>query len=346
CRRECPTGVDMAKMKVEVLAAARAQRGLTLRDRFVAHLPRYAPHARWLAPLMNLRNRSESLADLVQVTVGFASRRKLPTWRTDTFKRRNRSDQPSGHAKSTSIAILADTFNATFEPENLEAACELLSRLGYRVRILGAEQSRSLCCGRTYLSAGMVPEAKAEAKRLFDAARAHVETGGAIVGLEPSCLLTMRDEFLQYGFGEAAHRIGENAFLLEEFLVRERTAGHLTGAIGRLESTVHVHTHCHQKAFGADGAVADALRLVEGLDVKVMASSCCGMAGAFGYQAETYDVSMAMGELTLFPAVRAAGEADLVAADGFSCRHQIADGTGRQPIHVARILRDAAALTP
>ncbi|MEO0791042.1 MAG: FAD-linked oxidase C-terminal domain-containing protein, partial [Pseudomonadota bacterium] len=341
CKRECPTGVDMAKMKVEVLAAANRRRGLSLRDRLVAYLPRYAPAARFLAPLLNLRNRSQTLARLMERTLGISAKRSLPAWRFDRFKRRHRSDTPQGHVQPIEVALLADSFNSAYEGDNLEATAELLSTLGYKIRVLGSDARRPLCCGRTYLSAGLVTEAKTEARRLFDAAREHVEAGGVIVGIEPSCLMTMRDEFLQYGFGDSAKTIADNAFLIEEFLVREAEAGRLPQPLGHLKKTVHVHTHCHQKAFGADGPVASALRLVDALEVKTIDSSCCGMAGAFGYQSETHDTSMAMGELTLFPAVRAADDDALIAADGFSCRHQIADGTDRKPQHVARILRDA-----
>ncbi|MEL7302594.1 MAG: FAD-binding oxidoreductase, partial [Pseudomonadota bacterium] len=167
------------------------------------------------------------------------------------------------------------------------------------------------------------------------------EIGVPIVGLEPSCLLTLRDEFQVMNLGDRAKRLAENSYLLEEFLEREVAAGRITEPFGTLSKTIHVHTHCHQKAFGADSPVLSLLKRIDGATVTPIESSCCGMAGSFGYQSETYDTSIAMGELSLLPAVRAAGADDLIAADGFSCRHQIADGANRDATHVAIILQRA-----
>ena len=242
------------------------------------------------------------------------------------------------------VALFADTFNTYFEPDNLHAAVEVLTRLGYRVTLLRTATAPSArrarcCCGRTFLSAGLVEEARAEARRVVAAAAAFLARGVPIVGLEPSCLLTLRDEFLSMLPGAETERLAAQAYLFEEFLVREADAGRIAGPIGRRTGKVLLHGHCHQKAFGAMGAVGAALALVEGLEVETVESSCCGMAGAFGYGADTYEASMAMGELSLLPAVRKAAPDTVIAADGFSCRHQIADGTGRQPLHVARVLQ-------
>jgi FAD/FMN-containing dehydrogenase/Fe-S oxidoreductase len=338
CRRECPTGVDMAKMKIEVLAAANKRRGLSLHDRLVAYLPRYAPYAAHLAPLMNVRNAIPGLATLTERLTGLSAKRALPRWRRDVFS-------PSARERGEGtgeVALFADTFNTYFEPENLRDAVEVLTHLGYRViqfRALG--ESRPLCCGRTFLAAGLVDEARAEARRMLAAAAPLIARGTPIVGLEPSCLLTLRDEFLSMLPGSDTEQLSRQAFLLEEFLAREAAAGRIAKPIGRREGKVLLHGHCHQKAFAAMGSVAHALALVEGLEVETVESSCCGMAGAFGYGADTHAVSMAMGELSLLPAVRRATRDTAIAADGFSCRHQIRDGAGREARHVARILREA-----
>ena len=382
CRRECPTGVDMAKMKIEVLAAANARRGLSLRDRFVAYLPRYAPYAARLAPLMNARDAIPGAAWLTERLVGLSAKRQLPRWRRDVFRPdgpTNSTDSPPrsrggvgggavrhrGGARgftppltpprqgegnpvapasrlsvpTREVALFADTFNTYFEPENLHDATAVLARLGYRVTVLRSpDGDRPLCCGRTFLSAGMVEEARTEARRFIAAATPFLARGVPVVGLEPSCLLTLRDEFLSMLPGTETERLSSQALLLEEFLVHEAAAQRIPQPIARSTGKVLLHGHCHQKAFGTMSAVEGALRLVEGLSVETVESSCCGMAGAFGYGADTYEVSMAMGELTLLPAVRKAAADTVIAADGFSCRHQIQDGTGRMASHVARIL--------
>jgi Fe-S oxidoreductase len=355
CRRECPTGVDMAKMKIEVLAAANKQRRLSLHDRLIAYLPRYAPYAARLAPLINASNAMPGAARLIEGLTGFSSKRPLPRWHPRPF-RLGHEASPDEHPASAAlggvrdVALFADTFNTYFEPENLEASVEVLRRLGYGVRLLGAEgggrgplprPARPLCCGRTFLSAGLVEEARAEARRVLAAATPLIDRGIAIVGLEPSCLLTLRDEFVSLLPGADAERLAAHALLLEEFLAREAEAGRVAGPIGVCEGKLLLHGHCHQKAFGVMGAVQQTLALVHGLKVETVTSSCCGMAGAFGYAAETHDVSLAMGELSLLPALRKAPPQALIAADGFSCRHQIRDGTGRRALHVARVLRDA-----
>ena len=339
CRRECPTGVDMAKLKIEVLAARNTKSKPTWGEQLIAYLPRYAPIAAWLAPLMNARNWLPGAAQFSERLTGLAAKRQLPDWHSKQF----RLGEPVGPDQGPEVALFADTFNTYFEPENLRAAVEVLAQLGYRVSpIRLAGENRPVCCGRTFLSAGMVDEARVEAQRYLAAVTPYLDRGIPIVGLEPSCLLTARDEFLAMGLGEQAKKLAESAFLFEEFLARQIDAGTIKSPIAEAKAHVLLHGHCHQKAFGAMSATERALRLVKGYMVETVETSCCGMAGAFGYGADTYDTSVAMGELSLLPAVRKAAPDTILAADGFSCRHQIADGTGREPLHVARIL--AAAL--
>jgi Fe-S oxidoreductase len=338
CRRECPTGVDMAKMKIEVLAARNKRTPLSLHDRLVAYLPRYAPYAARLAPLMNARNWLPGIAGLTEGVTGMSARRKLPEWRG----RLSDPDQPFGPADGPEVALLADTFNTYFEPGTLRDGADVLARLGYRVTIPRAlEGGRPLCCGRTFLSAGLVEEARTEARRLLAVIAPLAKRGVPIVGLEPSCLLTLRDEFLAMKLGEGAAEVSKQALMFEEFLAGEAEAGRIQSPIGRATGEALLHGHCHQKSFGVMGAVTKTLGLIEGLKVEMVESSCCGMAGAFGYGADTYDTSMAMGELSLLPAVRTASAKTRVVADGFSCRHQIKDGTGRRAQHVVTVLRES-----
>ncbi len=331
CKRECPTGVDMARMKIEFLAHYRKGHGLTLRDRAVAYLPRYARLAAAAAPLSNLGMR------MFAGLAGFTANRPLPAWRRDLFV-----DRAWAKSGAREVVLLVDTFNRYFEPDNARAAIRVLQAAGFRVHIADPmEGSRPLCCGRTFLSAGLVEEARAEAKRVLDALNPWVAHGVPVIGLEPSCLFTLRDEYSVMLPGTEA--LAKNSFLFEEFLANESTAGRLDLKLKPVATDALLHGHCHQKAFAVMGAVEQVLRLVPELNVRTAESSCCGMAGSFGYEAEHYDISMKMGEANLLPAVRAVSPETLIVADGTSCRHQIEHGAQRQALHVARVLERALA---
>jgi len=336
CRHECPTGVDMAKMKIEVLAARAQKHGLSLRDRLVGYLPRYADPASFFASLMNLRNRSPLLRKLFERFTGISARRALPTFRSDVFVPPAASVGPESGRE---VVLFADTFNRIYERENLDAALRVLAAGGYRVHLpKPLSGNRPPCCGRTFLSAGLVEEAKRELDRLVAAFAPFAARGVPIVGLEPSCLLTLRDELVSLRQDDDAKAVGAHALTFEEFLVREAEAGRLQLPLAPLADKALVHGHCHQKSFGAFTPVQKALRLIPGLAVETVDSSCCGMAGAFGYGADTYDFSIEMAELSLLPAVRSADKNTLIVADGTSCRHQIHDGAQREALHVARVL--------
>lgn len=336
CQRECPTGVDMARMKIEVAAARVARTGLSLRDRLVAHMPRYAPYLARIPWLANARDKVPGLAWLSETLAGLSKQRTLPKWRSDTY----RHGEAAGPADGNAVILFGDTFNTYFDSENLRAAREVLAAGGFRVvSPLPEGSSRPPCCGRTYLASGLVDEARAEARRLIAAYLPLVREGAKVVGLEPSCLLTLRDELTAMKLGPEADEIAAAAMMFEEFVVAHADSFEFTP----LDRNVLLHGHCHQKAHNVMASVTGALKLVPGLKVETVESSCCGMAGAFGYQAETYEVSKAMGELSLLPSVRAAESGTLIVADGTSCRHQIADGAQRDAIHVARVLAMAVA---
>ncbi|MGY6569799.1 MAG: (Fe-S)-binding protein, partial [Salinarimonas sp.] len=238
------------------------------------------------------------------------------------------------------IVLFGDTFNRYFEPENLTAASRVLARAGYRLhRVAPPDRGRPLCCGRTFLSAGQVEEARAEAQRTRDALIPFVERGARVIGLEPSCLLTLRDEFHVLLPDEATQVLSDAAFLFEEALASDLEAGVIDLAFADQGGRkAYLHGHCHQKSFEALAPVEALLRAVPGLSLQTIESSCCGMAGAFGYDAHTIETSFAMGELTLFPALRKAEPDAVILADGTSCRHQIGDGVAREAQHVARFL--------
>ncbi len=346
CRRECPTGVDVARMKIEVQAARAKAFGLSLHDRLVGYLPRYAPVAARVAGLINLRDRVPGLAGLSQALAGFSARRTLPRWRRDWFrdaptitlprKRGREGRGPDG----AEVVLFVDTFHRYFERETIDAALAVLDAAGYRVHLAApVDGARPLCCGRTFLAVGRVDEARREMERVLAALAPYVERGLPVIGLEPSCLFGFRDEVPAIIVSETARKLSAHALMFEEFLAREAEAGRLKNLpLAPVARRALLHGHCHQKSFGALGAVEAVLKLVPDLDVETVESSCCGMAGAFGYAADTIDVSLAMGELSLLPAVRNAAPDTLIVADGTSCRHQIRDGTGREAIHVARVL--------
>lgn len=394
CKRDCPTGVDMARMKIEVAAQRRARHGTPLLDRLIASLPDWGHRAsRWPA-LANLREALPGAAALSERWLGLAAGRKLPRWRRDTFWRvlesgssshAGSSQAGSGHAGAgttgsgdarsgsgglasadfatveatlaaarahgRAAVLFVDTFNGFFETENALAAARVLRAAGYTLHVARKEEGHH-CCGRTWLAAGMVDEARQRVGALVEALHPLAEAGVAVVGLEPSCLFTLRDEALALGLGPRAEVVAKQALMFEEFVAREAKAGRFAlpglkaldapeGA-GTAPRPLLVHGHCHQKAFGAVSPVLEVLRLIPGAKPELIESSCCGMAGSFGYEAKHQAVSMQMAELSLLPAVRKAPDA-IVVADGTSCRHQIADGAGREAVHVARLL---ASLLP
>jgi FAD/FMN-containing dehydrogenase/Fe-S oxidoreductase len=337
CRRECPTGVDMARMKIEVLAARAAKHGLSRHDRLVGYLPRYAPVASRLHALLNLRDEKPLLAQWSEKLFGFSARRPLPRWRADPYREPARY---VGAPDAPQVVLFADTFSRYFEPENIAAALAVLAAAGCGVHLprpLGGG-SRPLCCGRTFLAVGLVDEARQEAERTVAALAPFAARGIPLVGLEPSCVLGFRDEIPALVRSEAARTLAAQAMLFEEYVARGAGEGAFKLPLKAVAKRALLHGHCHQKAFGAMAAVEQTLKLVPDLAVEMVETSCCGMAGAFGYGADTIDVSLKMAELSLLPAVRKAEADTLVVADGTSCRQQIKDGAGREALHVARVL--------
>ncbi len=337
CQNECPTSVDMAKMKTEVAYQRAKVHGISLRDRLIAYLPRYAPWLSKMPWLANLRDQIPGAAWLSEKALGLAKERSLPTWHP-AFKLKPTTNDGSRPV----VVLLADTFNRYFEPANLEAACKVLTHLGYQVIEAKAHDSdRPVCCGRTFLAAGLIDQAKKEAARFVEAVLPWVREGYPVVGLEPSCLLTLRDEFLALLPGADSALLAEHAFMFEEFLEKELEAERIKPQFkAHSDQKILVHGHCHQKAARVMGPVEAILRRIPGANVEVIQTSCCGMAGHFGYQKETINESKAMAELTLLPAIRSADASTRIVADGTSCRHQIEDGAARKAEHVAVVLAD------
>ena len=353
CKRECPTGVDMAKMKIEFLSHYKKEHGLSLRDRLIAYLPQYASFISKrpkLIALLNLRNKFPWLAKLTELLLGISAKRSLPIWQTETawdspyYKLGYEDFKIEALAMQRMVVLFADTFNGYFEPDNIDAAADVLEAAGYWVYIPRKEKGQ-YCCGRTLLSSGLVDEAKIQAKELLDHLSIYAKAGIDIVGLEPSCILSLRDEYLMMGLGEQAELVAKHSFTFEEFIVKEAAKVEFaqTPHVNKFQfkptdQEILVHGHCHQKAFEVVSPVIEVLKMIPGANPKMIESSCCGMAGSFGYEVEHEKISMEMAELSLLPSIRKSPDA-IIVADGTSCRHQIDDGTSRKALHVAKVLQ-------
>lgn len=352
CKRECPNGVDMALLRTEVMAQRRLIHKPRWRDRVVGELPRWLPRLRWLGPLLRLRERWPALARWMARHWGLAAKRSLPRPAAQSFLSQfHQSATPSprtddattastasGHRKE--VVLMVDTFTNHLDPDSAQAALEVLRAARCEVHVLRAPADEpALCCGRAALSVGDVNGARTHAQRMLNALAPFVERGLPVIGLEPSCLLTLRDEYLALGLGELAQRTAKQSWLLEEYLARDFKPGDLPWKA--LPGKALVHGHCHQKAFGAMKSLRKVLGWVPELQVEFVDASCCGMAGAFGYEAEHHALSMQMAEADLLPAVRAAASDTWLVANGTSCRHQIFDGAQREATHVVHILRAA-----
>ena len=334
CKRECPTGVDMARMKIEAAHARNRVRGVSRKDRLIARLPHWAPWAARFAPLSNLRDHLPGLPALSERALGLAAQRSLPRFQRDAF-RDGELRMPDGRANE--VILLPDLFNRYFEPENLRAAVRVLRAAGADPAIARPRRgARPLDDGRTYLAAGMVEEARAEARRTLEALS---PWESPVLGLEPSSLMTLRDEFLALLPGAPAERLAARAMLVAEWLAKAKPAL----ALKPVGEEAHIHGHCHQKAFNAFSPAVAMLKAIPGLAVTPITSSCCGMAGAFGYEAKNLPVSIAMAELSLLPHIRRTAPTAIIVADGTSCRHQIRDLAKREAIHSIRLLDRALA---
>ncbi|BCK87017.1 hypothetical protein MIZ01_0787 [Sideroxyarcus emersonii] len=343
CKRECANQVDMAAIKIEYQAQNNALKGVSHRDWLMAHLPDWLRYRRTLRSLIRWRNRAPWLAQLGEFVLGIAAGRRLPEPAAAAYKAPSVRSAPDKSDRD--VVLFVDTFAMHFEPDIAEAAHQVLSAAGYRVATLQAapddDPGRALCCGRTWLSLGQVERARAEARRMQDALRPALESGIPIVGLEPSCILSLRDDHLKLGLGERAVALSRQVYLLEEFIAREHDRKRFTLEFKPLPpGRTLVQGHCHQKAVGAMKSLRKVLRLIPEFEFEFIESSCCGMAGSFGLEAEHADISMRMAEIDLLPALRGVPDA-AVLANGFSCRHQIREGAQRQARHVALLLRDA-----
>ncbi|MGJ0490108.1 (Fe-S)-binding protein [Methylobacter sp.] len=343
CKRECENEVDMALIKAEYLAQRFSATGTPLRNRLFAAVPKLLVRFPKAGRLIRWRNRHRVLAQCADRLLGISAGVKLPEPAEQPFSAASVRDKLQNDTDMPEVVLFVDTFNRHFNPAVAEAAVSVLAAAGYRVHLLAEDghadaARRPLCCGRTYFANGMIAEARQEARRLLQALTPHLEADRWIIGLEPSCILSLRDEYLSMGLGEQARQLAAKVVLLEEFIAREQAAKRWTltfNALGRQK--LLIHGHCHQKAVGATKAMRKVLKLIPGLDSEQIESSCCGMAGQFGLESEHAGVSREMAEQGLYPALRAEPDATVV-ANGFSCQQQILNGGHAKPLHIAEVL--------
>jgi FAD/FMN-containing dehydrogenase/Fe-S oxidoreductase len=332
CKAECPSNVDMAKLKYEFLHHYHRANGLPLRNRLFGRIERLNRWGSRLAPLSNWLANSRTNRWLLERLAGIDSRRPLPRFAGESFEDWFRGHVSKGKEIRAQVILFHDTFNSFNTPSVAIAATRLLEHAGYRVTL-----AQKRCCGRPMISKGMLEEARENAAWNVRCLSPFAQRGIAIIGLEPSCLLTLRDEYLDLLRSEEARLVASQSFLLEEFLLREREAGNISLSFTKNGPNALLHGHCHQKALVGTAPTIEALRWA-GFDVTEVDSGCCGMAGSFGFEKEHYDLSLAIANRRLVPAVRAADASVEIVASGISCRQQIEHLTGRKAKHPAEVL--------
>lgn len=337
CKSECPSNVDMAKMKYEFLHHYYQTNGLPLRNRLFGHIAKLSRIGSGLAPISNWIASSWPNRVVMEKLFGIDRRRPLPAFASETFTAWFDRRKPPREAPRGTVALFADTFVTFNTPEVGRAAVELLEAAGYRVLLADKK-----CCGRPLISKGMLGEAKALAEWNVARLQPLVERGIAIIGLEPSCLLTLRDEWVDLVRTDAARQVARSSFLLEEFLLRERERGLTMPWKNGPARRALLHGHCHQKSMVGTAPTVAALSWA-GFEVSEVDSGCCGMAGSFGFEKEHYDISVSLGNRRLAPAVKGVPAETEVVAPGISCRQQIQHLADRRAKHPAEVLRESLA---
>ena len=335
CASECPSNVDVAALKAEFLYQYQKANGFSLRNKIFA----------FNARLNNLGSITPRITNymvnlpFVKKKMGIAPQRQVPLLAPKTFRKwyENKADEPkTGSFPNGKVYLFCDEFTNFYDVSVGIDAFELLTKLGYEVEIVDHEES-----GRAFLSKGFLQEAKAIANSNVSIFSDLISEDFPLIGIEPSAILTFRDEYLRLADDkESAQKLSKNVFTIEEFFKKEITSGKIhSGQFSDVQKEIKIHGHCHQKSLSSVEATFAMLNLPQNSSVTIYNSGCCGMAGSFGYEKEHYDISMQMGEDTLFPKVRATSETTAIAAAGTSCRHQIFDGTKREALHPVTILR-------
>ncbi len=335
CKAECPSNVDMAKLKYEFLDHYHRANGLPLRNRIFGAIADLNRIGSALAPVSNWLAGSTFNRWLMELFAGIDRRRPLPSFASETFEDWFRKHPQNGQAANGEVVLFHDTFNNYNTPNVAIAAVRFLEKSGYRIALVEKK-----CCGRPMISKGMLSQAKEHAAWNIERLAPYAAKDTPVVGLEPSCLLTLRDEYPEFVRTEATKNVAKNSFLFEEFVMREIGAGRLKLDAKGQGRKVLLHGHCHQKAL-VGAAPTIAMLKAAGYEVSEVDSGCCGMAGSFGFEKEHYDLSIKIGNRRLAPAVQSAGAEIEVVAPGISCRQQIEHLAGRQAKHPAELLWDS-----
>ena len=336
CKGECPSAVDMAKLKYEFLYRYNKANGTPFRSKLFANISRLNRLGSRFAPLSNLGARLPGARWFLHRFFGIHKARPLPTFARTTFPDWFKKHAPSGTATRGEVVLFNDTFMDYNTPGVGIAAVEVLEKAGFKVIL-----AKGGCCGRPMISKGLLEDAKANARANVDLLAPYANQGIPIVGCEPSCLLTLRDEYPDLLQDNASKKVAANSYLIDEFLDNLREKGELNLEFSGLSKKILFHGHCHQKALVGTRASMNILRLPINYQVEEANTGCCGMAGSFGFEKEHYDISMAIGGQQLFPLVAGKDREWEIAVTGISCRQQVEHGAGRRPRHIIEILRDA-----
>jgi FAD/FMN-containing dehydrogenase/Fe-S oxidoreductase len=338
CKGECPSNVDMAKLKYEFLYRYHKANGYPLRNRMLGNVSQLGKLGSFFAPLSNWTMKSSAVKGLIEDTVGIDRRRSMPTYASQTFSQwfRARGDARFNEQARGQVVLFPDTFTEYNYPNLGRAAVKVLEHLGYDVIV-----PKPVCCGRPMLSNGMLDKAKHNAAQNVSAVLPFIQGGAKLVGLEPSCILSFRDDYVDLLGSEAAKTVSKNTMLIEEFVLHAQDNDGATLEYAGEPGRIVFHGHCHQKALVGTSAAMQVLSQIPGCDPTEIQSGCCGMAGSFGMEKEHYDVSMKIGEQSLFGPIRDQQGEFTVVSEGMSCRHQIDDGTGVEAKHLVEVLADA-----
>ena len=344
CKSECPSNVDVAKLKAEFLQQYYDANGVPFRSKLIANFNKSAKLGAMVPGMYNFMMSNTATSKLIKRFAGFAEKRSMPSIHKISlekwFRKRKKKTSATNQSSRKKIYLFCDEFTNYNDTEIGIKAILLLEKLGYEVTIPKHEES-----GRAWLSKGLIRDAKVIANKNITLLSKLINEETPLIGIEPSAILTFRDEYIDLADDanyNAAKELAKNVFLIDEFIAKEIDNGNINSNLFTKEKRlVKLHGHCQQKALSSLTTSVKMLSFPENYSVEVIPSGCCGMAGSFGYEKEHYDLSMKIGELVLLPAVRSQSNETIIAAPGTSCRHQIKDGTGRKALHTIEVLYNA-----